>query len=54
MEMMAANGITVDAIRMVDHDIATGVYPDMTEHGAATDEWPELFPRSWRRTSSWS
>ena len=45
MEIMAANGITVDTIRVVDHDIATGVYPDMTEHGAASDEWPQLFPR---------
>ena len=24
------------SIRAVDHDIATGVWPDMTEHGAAT------------------
>ena len=27
----------------VDHDIATGVWPDMTEHGWATDEWPALY-----------
>ena len=26
-------------------DIATGVWPDMTEHGAATDAWPQLYPR---------
>ena len=31
-------------IRAVDHDIATGVWPDMTEHGAATDAWPQLYP----------
>ena len=43
--IMEANGVTVDTIRAVDHDIATGVYPDMTEHGAATDEWPALFER---------
>ena len=45
MEIMAANGITIDTIRGADHDIATGVYPDMTEHGAASDEWPTLFGR---------
>ena len=32
-------------IRAVDHDIATGVWPDMTEHGWATDEWPQLYPQ---------
>jgi multimeric flavodoxin WrbA len=45
MEIMARNGVSVDAIRAVDHDLAPGVQPDMTEHGAASDEWPELFER---------
>ncbi len=43
--IMEANGVTVDQFRAVDHDIATGVRPDMTEHGAATDEWPALLER---------
>ncbi len=43
--IMKANGVTVDQFRAVDHDIAPGVYPDMTEHGFASDEWPELFER---------
>jgi multimeric flavodoxin WrbA len=43
--IMRQLGVQVDMIRAVDHDIATGVYPDMTEHGAERDEWPELFPR---------
>jgi len=30
-------------LRAADHDIATGVWPDMTEHGAASDAWPELY-----------
>lgn len=42
---MRQHGVTVDAIRAADHDIATGVYPDMTGHGAATDAWPELYSR---------
>ena len=38
----ASRGSSVEVLRAVDHDIATGVYPDMTEHGWATDEWPEI------------
>jgi multimeric flavodoxin WrbA len=43
MAIMKANGVAVDAIRAIDHDIATGVWPDMTEHGWSGDAWPALF-----------
>lgn len=43
--IMEAQGVRVDQIRAVDHDLAPGVYPDMTDHGAASDEWPVLYPR---------
>jgi multimeric flavodoxin WrbA len=43
--VMTSAGVRVDRIRAVDHDLAVGVYPDMREHGAASDEWPELYPR---------
>jgi multimeric flavodoxin WrbA len=43
MDIMRRNGVTVDLIRAVDRDIATGVWPDMTEHGWERDEWPEIF-----------
>ena len=43
--IMRRNGVQVDRLRAIDHDIATGVWPDMTEHGAASDEWPALFER---------
>ena len=43
--IMRKNGVAVEVIRAVDHDIATGVWPDMTEHGWDTDEWPEIFAR---------
>ena len=33
------------SVRAVDHDIATGVYPDMTEHGWERDDWPAIFER---------
>jgi multimeric flavodoxin WrbA len=41
--IMVKHGVTVDVIRAVDHDIATGVWPDMTEHGWTSDEWPALY-----------
>ena len=43
--IMRAQGVTVDEIRAVDHGIAPGVYPDMTEQGASHDDWPLLVPR---------
>ncbi len=43
--IMEANGVAVDQIRAVDHEIASGVYEDMTEHGWTHDEWPELYER---------
>ena len=27
------HGVRVDVVRAIDHDIATGVWPDMREHG---------------------
>jgi len=43
MEIMGANGVEVEFVRDVDHDLAPGVWPDMREHGASIDEWPELY-----------
>jgi multimeric flavodoxin WrbA len=37
--------VTVDVVRVVDWDLPPGVYPDMREHGVATDAWPELYDR---------
>ena len=43
--IMEKNGVSVDAVRAIDHQIATGVYPDMTEHGWDRDDWPEIFKK---------
>ena len=43
--IMEKNGVRVDQIRAVDHDIATGVWPDMTEHGWPADDWPGIYQR---------
>ena len=43
MEIMRRNGVAVDLVHAVDHEIPPGVYPDMTEHGYAVDEWPAIY-----------
>ena len=43
--IMNANGVTVDEVRAVDHELAPGVWPDMREHGAERDDWPALYER---------
>lgn len=45
MELMESHGVSTELIRTIDHDIATGVQPDMTQSGWATDEWPALFEK---------
>ncbi len=42
MEIMRRQGVKVELVRAVDHDIASGVWPDMTEHGWERDEWPAI------------
>ena len=42
---MERNGVAVEVVRAVDHDIATGVWPDMTEHGWERDEWLAIFEK---------
>src|SRR5919106_7070792 len=43
--IMERNGVQVESVRAIDHRIATGVWPDMTEHGWDADEWPAIFER---------
>ncbi|MEK7625855.1 MAG: flavodoxin family protein [Patescibacteria group bacterium] len=42
LNIMKKHGVKTELIRSVDHDIAPGVYPDMTEHGFKKDQWPEI------------
>ena len=41
--IMRQHGVAVDVLRAADLDIATGVWPDMTEHGWPTDAWPGIY-----------
>lgn len=43
--IMQKQGVQTEIIRPIDHDIATGVWPDMREHGWQSDEWPELYKK---------
>ncbi len=43
--IMEKNGVSVEVLRPVDHDIANGVYPDMTKHGWTKDDWPEIYEK---------
>jgi multimeric flavodoxin WrbA len=43
--IMQKHGVKTEVIRAIDHDIATGVWPDMREHGWKTDEWPKIYKK---------
>jgi len=43
--IMERNGVSVEVVRAADHEIATGVWPDMTEHGWERDDWPAIFQK---------
>ena len=45
MEIMRKNGVAVELVRAVDHEIPVGVWPDMTEHGWERDVWPGIFEK---------
>jgi multimeric flavodoxin WrbA len=40
--VMASEGVGVEVIHALEHQIAFGMVKDATEHGAARDDWPAL------------
>lgn len=42
MTIMERNSVTTELVRVSDHQVAYGVYPDMTEHGWDRDDWPDI------------
>lgn len=44
-QIMRKEKVRIDEIRLVDFEVASGVYPDMTEHNWEKDDWPMLFKR---------
>ena len=45
VSIMQAAGCQTEVIRAVDYDLAPGVQPDMTKHGFAKDDWPQVSGR---------
>jgi multimeric flavodoxin WrbA len=43
--IMERENVSVDEIRLVDHEVPHGIYPDMTKYGYEKDVWPTLFER---------
>lgn len=41
-KIMEKHNVETKLIRLVDHNVAPGVYPDMTEHGFDVDQWPKI------------
>ena len=41
--IMETQGVEVEVVRAVDHVIAPGVQPDMTDHGFERDDWPAIY-----------
>lgn len=42
IDLMRRNGVEVELVRVVDHDVPPGVQPDMTAHGWDRDDWPAI------------
>ncbi len=45
ISIMEREGVSVDYIRLADHEVPHGMAPDMTEEGEDRDDWPELYKR---------
>ena len=43
-EIFNTQGVELSRIRLSKYQLAPGVYPDMTDHGWAKDDWPEISP----------
>src|SRR3954447_17681787 len=42
--VMRKHGVEVTELRLVRHDVAPRLYPDMREHGWENDAWPDVYP----------
>lgn len=44
-DIMVAQGVSVEHLHMLSHQIPPGIYPDMTEHGWDRDDWPAVWEK---------
>ncbi|WP_179333587.1 flavodoxin family protein [Winogradskyella costae] len=43
--ILKKENVSFETIRLIDLDVAVGVYPDMTEHGWEKDDWPSIYKK---------
>ncbi|MCH7408435.1 NAD(P)H-dependent oxidoreductase [Belliella sp. DSM 111904] len=43
--IMEREGVKVEEIRLIDHQIPPGIYPDMTKYGWEIDEWMSIYQK---------
>lgn len=41
-DLMAGQGVAVEHLHLLDHQVPPGIYPDMREHGWDRDDWTDL------------
>ena len=44
-KIMAKSNVSVEHLHLQSYTVPPGVYPDMTEHGWETDDWPEIWQK---------
>lgn len=44
-DIMTKQGVTVEHLHMLSHEVPPGIYPDMTDHGWDRDDWPALWDK---------
>ncbi len=44
-DIMRKQGVQVETVHLLEHQIPPGVYPDLTEHGWDRDDWPALWKK---------
>ena len=42
---MQGEGVDIEHLYLLDHQVPPGVYPDMTEHGWDRDDWPRIWEK---------
>ena len=45
INILKAENVAVEYLRLADHEVPTGLQPDMTDEGADTDEWPTIYEK---------
>jgi multimeric flavodoxin WrbA len=43
--ILEKQGVAVEHLHLLDHQVPPGVYPDMREHGWERDDWPALWQK---------